>query len=64
MHCDDKRTIFALKKCISDSRLELQEALNLLQTEKDNQKRLQIQTRITELEITIKESHDQLLSIG
>ncbi len=63
MHCDDKRTIFALKQYILDSILELQEAFKQLKTEDDKGKRLQIQTRIDDLEKTIKESTNQLLSI-
>ena len=63
MQCDEKRTIFALKQCISDSTIELQEAENQLKTEENNEKRLQIQTKINDLEKTIHESNDQLLSM-
>jgi len=64
MHCDDKRTIFALKQLISDSTLELQKVMNQLKDEKDNEKKLQIQTRINELEKTIQDSKDQLESMN
>ena len=63
MHCDDKRTIFALKQCITDSILELQEAINQLKTETDGEKRIQIQTRINNLEKIVRDSKEQLLSM-
>ena len=63
MHCDDKRTIFALKQCITDSTLELQEAINQLKTETDGEKRIQIQTRINNLEKIVRDSKEQLLSM-
>ncbi len=63
MHCDDKRTIFALEQYISDSTLELQEAVIQLKTEDDKVKRIQIQRKIDDLEKTIKDSTDQLLSM-
>ena len=62
MHCDDKRTIFSLKQCISDSKLELQSLLVQLNTETNSEKRLQIQTRINDIEKTIQESNDHLKS--
>lgn len=62
MHCDDKRTIFALKQCILDSELELQKAVDELKTGKSiNQ--LEIKMRIQVLEKTIQDSKDQLLSM-
>jgi len=64
MHCDDKRTIFTLKQLISDSTLELQKVMNQLKDEKDNEKKLQIQTRINDLEKIIQESEDQLKSMN
>jgi len=64
MHCDDKRTIFTLKQLISDSTLELQKVMNQLKDEKDNEKKLQIQTRINDLEKIIQESKDQLKSMN
>lgn len=63
MHCDDKRTNFALKQCITDSTLELQEAINQLKTETDEEKRTQIQTRINDLEKIVRDSKEQLLSM-
>ena len=63
MHCDDKRTIFALEQLIVNSNLELEEAMNQLNEEKDREKKLQIQTRINDLKKTIKDSKDQLLSM-
>lgn len=64
MHCNDKRTIFTLKQLISDSTLELQKVMNQLKDEKDNEKKLQIQTRINDLEKIIQESKDQLKSMN
>ena len=64
MHCEDKRTIFTLKQLISDSTLELQKVMNQLKDEKDNEKKLQIQTRINDLEKIIQESKDQLKSMN
>ena len=63
MHCDDKRTIFALEQFISDATLELREAVNQLKTEDNKGKRRQIQIKINDLEKTIKDSTDQLLSM-
>jgi len=64
MHCDDKRTIFTLKQLISDSTIELQKVMNQLKDEEDNEKKLQIQTRINDLEKIIQESKDQLKSMN
>jgi len=63
MHCDDKRTIFALKQFISDSNLELQEARNQIKDEKDCRKKLEIQAEINDLEKAIKDSKEQLFSM-
>lgn len=64
MHCDDKRTIFVLKQLILDSNLELQKSMNQLKDEKDNEKKVQIQRRINELEKTIQDSKEQLESMN
>ena len=64
MHCDDKRTIFVLKQLILDSNLELQKAMNQLKDEKNNEKKVQIQRRINELEKTIQDSKEQLESMN
>ena len=63
MHCDDKRTIFVLKQLILDSNLELQKSMNQLKDEKDNEKKVQIQRRINDLEKTIQDSKEQLESM-
>jgi len=63
MHCDDKRTIFALNQFMVDSELDLQKAKNQLKTENDDSKRLQIQSRIHDLQKSIKDSKDQLLTM-
>ena len=63
MHCDDKRTIFALQQLISESNRELQEVLNQLKDENNEEMKLQIQTRINDLEKIIQDSKDQLLSM-
>jgi len=64
MHCDDKRTIFALKQLILDYNLELQKSMNQLKDEKDNEKKVQIQRRINDLEKTIQDSKEQLESMN
>ena len=64
MHCDDKRTIFVLKQLILDSNLELQKSMNQLKNEKDDEKKVQIQRRINELEKTIQDSKEQLESMN
>ena len=64
MHCDDKRTIFVLKQLILDSNLELQKSMNQLKDEKDDEKKVQIQRRINELEKTIQDSKEQLESMN
>ena len=63
MHCDDKRTIFALKQFIAESYHELQEVINQLKDENDEGKKSQIQTRINDLEKTIQDSKKQLESM-
>lgn len=62
MHCDDKRTIFALTQYITDSTLELQELTNQLKTEDSNKKFL-IQEKINDLDKIIKDSKNQLLTM-
>lgn len=63
MHCDDKRTIFALKQFLADSKLELQQAIDQLKTESNAEKRLQIQERILYLEKETIQTKEQLLSL-
>lgn len=63
MHCDDKRTIFALNQFILDSEIDLRKAEDQLKTENDNTKRLQIQSRIHDLQKNIQDSKDQLLTM-
>jgi hypothetical protein len=63
MHCDDKRTIFALKQFLADSELELQQAVNQLKTESNVEKRLQIKERILYLEKESNQTKEQLLSM-
>ena len=63
MHCDDKRTIFALKQFLADSELELQQAVNQLKTESNVEKRLQIKERILYLEKESNQTKKQLLSM-
>lgn len=63
MHCDDKRTIFALKQFLANSELELQQAVNQLKTESNVEKRLQIKERILYLEKESNQTKEQLLSM-
>ena len=63
MHCDDKRTIFALKQYILDLSIELQKANDELKTQKESNKIIQIEKKIRVLEKTIQASKDHLLSL-
>ena len=60
MHCDDKRTISALKQYILDATAQLQEFKEQIKQESDNKKKDQIQNYIVFLEKSIRDSKDQL----
>ena len=63
MHCDDKRTIFALKKSLEENSIEKEHYLSKLVKEKDPTKKLEIQSEIYIIEKTIDEIKHQLESI-
>ena len=60
MHCDDKRTIAALKQYISDATHELEDLTNQLGTEQDDAKKIEVQNRIKSLEGALSDFKDQL----
>lgn len=60
MHCDDKRTIFALKKNIDDSIEEKEKLSRKLITETNHSEKIKIQNEIRSLEKFINEIKFQL----
>ena len=62
MHCDDKRTIFALKQYIIEATAESQVLQKKLQSESNSLKKKEIQTRISFLQKAIHDSKDQIES--
>jgi hypothetical protein len=64
MHCDDKRTKFALKQFILDATDELHDLEKQQKSEADTSKQLEIQNKIRYLEKTIQDSKAQLLTMG
>ena len=60
MHCDDKRTTFALKKSLEENSIEKEHYLSKLEKEKDPTKKLELQSKIDIIEKTIDEIKHQL----
>lgn len=60
MHCDDKRTIFALKQYVKEATLELQDLDKQLKNEINDSQKIKIQNRVKYLEKAIQESKNQL----
>jgi hypothetical protein len=60
MHCNDKRTIFALKKSLEHYSIEKGHYLSKLGSEKDPNKKLELQSKIDIIENTIDEIKCQL----
>ena len=60
MHCDDKRTIFALKKSLEESSIVKEHFLSQLGMEKDPIKKLELQSKIDIIEKTTDEIKHQL----
>lgn len=60
MHCDDKRTIFALKKSLEENSIEKEHFLSKLEKEKDPAKKIELQSKIDIIEKTIDETKNQL----
>jgi len=64
MHCDDRRTISALKNNIAESTLELAELAKEQRKETDESRKSQIQAKISELERFIMENKEQIGAAG
>ncbi len=60
MHCDDKRTIFVLKKSLEEYSIEKEHHISNLEQEKDPLKKLELQSKIDNLEKKISEINHQL----
>lgn len=60
MHCDDKRTIFVLKKSLEENSIEKEHFLSKLEKEKDPTKKIELQSKIDIIEKTIDEIKNQL----
>ena len=63
MHCDDKRTAFALKKSLEENSIEKELYLSNLEKEKDPTKKLELQSKIDIIGKTIDEIKHQLKSM-
>ena len=64
MHCDDKRTIAALKQYVLDATAELQDLSKQEKIVQDNSKKIEIQNKINYLEKVITDSKEQLLTMN
>ena len=60
MHCDDKRTIFALKKILEENFKEQENYFLQLEQEKDPLKKLELQSKIDIIEKSTIEIKHQL----
>ena len=63
MHCDDKRTIAALKQYISDVTCELDDLSKHLEVKHNDAHKIEIQNRINTLKTSLRDSKDQLLEM-
>lgn len=59
MHCDDKRTIFALNQKLEEAKKE-QEILRKIINEKNSEEKIEIQNKLLELDKFILEIQTQL----
>ena len=64
MHCDDKRTISALKQYVLDATSELRDLEKQLKNEQNYTRKNEIQDRINYLHKAIQDSKDQLSSMS
>lgn len=64
MHCDDKRTNYALKQFVLDATSELDDLVKQLKSEQNNTNKIKIQDRINYLQKAIQDSNDQLSSMN
>ena len=60
MHCDDKRTIFALNEQLSKAKIEKENLLTTIRNEKTPKIKDELKSKITELEKFILEIENQL----
>ena len=60
MHCDDKRTIHALRNYISEVSSELLNLHEQEKTEQDKIQKIKIQNKIIFLEKSLHDSEDQI----
>ncbi|MFB5603144.1 MAG: hypothetical protein ACE5RK_01920 [Candidatus Nitrosomaritimum aestuariumsis] len=63
MHCDDKRTIFALKKSLEEYSIEKERHLSELETETDFLKKSELKSKIDIIEKTTSEIKHQLTTM-
>ena len=63
MHCDDKRTIFALKKSLEEYSIEKELHLSELETETDFLKKSELKSKIDIIEKTTSEIKHQLTTM-
>lgn len=64
MHCDDKRTIFVLKKIVLEGKQEIIHLQNLEKSEKDSTKKMNIQKKIKELRKKMSDADYQLSTMN
>ncbi len=64
MHCDDKRTIFVLKKIVLEGKQEIIHLQNLEKSEKDSTKKMNIQKEIKELRKKMSDADYQLSTMN
>lgn len=60
MHCDDKRTIFALNQKLTEAKLEKENLLRIIKIEKDSSIKNGLETKLMELEEFILQIQNQL----
>lgn len=63
MHCDDKRTIFVLKKSLEEYSIEKEHHLSELETETDFLKKSELKSKINIIEKNIIEIKHQLTTM-
>jgi hypothetical protein len=63
LHCDDKRTIFALKKSLEEYSIEKEHIFLELEKETDSSKKLELKSKIDIIEKNIGEIKHQLTTM-
>ena len=64
MHCEDKRTVFSLKKSLEENSIEKEHYLSKMEKGRDPTKKLELQSKIDIIEKTIDEIKHQLETMG